>query len=257
MNSARITALFCLLLAFVQALPAGETIQITTGEYAPWTSEKLKKGGFTSHVISQAFKVEGYDVAFEFFPWKRAYKAAKPGHEFQATAWWYPSTERAKYFLYSEPLLFDDTVFFYLKDNRFPDWETLDDLVGKRIGATRGYTYIKEFWDAAKSGRLDIQEANSDQLNFKKLLAGRIDTFPTSYLVGLKLLKERFRPEEFEDVTSHPKPLVSAPGHLLISKKAKNAKELMEKFNRGLASLKESGRYDQFMADFVAGEYEQ
>ena len=257
MNGARIAAFFCLLLGVIQASPGGETIQITTGEYAPWTSEKLKKGGFTSHVVSQAFKLEGYDVAFDFFPWKRAYETAKAGDEYQATAWWYPSTERAKYFLYSEPLLFDDTVFFHLKDNGFPDWETLDDLVGTRIGATRGYTYTKEFWDAARSGRLDIQEANSDEANFKKLLAGRIDTFPTSYLVGLRLLKEKFSPKEFEHVATHPKPLLSASGHLLISKKANHAKELMAKFNRGLVKLKESGRYDQFMENFVAGEYEQ
>ena len=255
MKASRLIILICLL-ALGQNVFAGKTINITTGEYAPWTSEKLKHLGFSSHVISEAFKLEGYEVNFTFYPWKRVYEAAKNGDRFQASSWWYPSEERATEFHYSEPLLVDSTVFFHLKDNPMPDWNSLDDLKGKRIGATAGYTYTPEFWDAAKSGSLDIQEASSDELNFKKLLKGRIDMFPTSDLVGQKLLKERFGPEVAETVTFHHIPLMSSPGHLLFSKKVTNGSELVSTFNRGLVKLRESGRYDQFWADLIAGKYD-
>jgi polar amino acid transport system substrate-binding protein len=236
---------------------AAETIEITTGEYAPWTSESLKHGGFSTHVITEAFKLEGYDVNFTFYPWKRVYDAAKDGKRFHASAWWYTSEERARDFHYSAPLLVDSTVFFYIKDNPIPDWETLDDLKGRRIGATAGYTYTPEFWEAAKSKRLNIQEASSDELNFKKLLKGRIDMFPTSDLVGQKLLKEKFGPEESVKVAFHPRPLFAAPGHLLFSRQLENGEELMSIFNRGLMKLRDSGQYDQFWADLIAGNYDQ
>ena len=256
MLASRLFILICFL-ALGQSAFAEKTINITTGEYAPWTSENLKHLGFSSHVISEAFKLEGYKVNFTLYPWKRVYEAAKSGDRFQASSWWYFSEERATEFYYSEPLLVDSTVFFHLKDSVMPDWKSLHDLKGKRIGATAGYTYTPEFWEAAKSGSLDIEEASTDELNFKKLLKGRIDMFPTSDLVGQKLLKERFRTAEAESVTFHPNPLLSSPGHLLFSKKLPNGNELVSLFNRGLVKLRESGRYDQFWADLIAGKYDQ
>lgn len=241
----------------MQIAAGGETIEITTGEFAPWTSESLKHGGFSNHVITEAFKLEGYAVNFTFYPWKRVYEAARVGDRFQASAWWYSSEERARDFHYSDPLLIDSMVFFHLKSNPVPDWKTLDDFKDRRIGATAGYTYTPEFWDAAKSGRLDIQEASSDELNFKKLLKGRIDMFATSDLVGQKLLKEKFETEEAAKVTFQPRPLLSSPGHLLFSRKSAASEELVVIFNRGLAKLHESGIYDQFWTDLIAGNYDQ
>lgn len=244
-------------LVFGAVATAADTIRITSGEYAPWTSESLKHGGFANHVVAEAFELEGYQVKFTFYPWKRTYEAAKSGDRFQASSWWYTSEERAEFFYYSKPLLKDDTVFFFLKSNPIPDWKTLDDLKDIRIGATAGYTYTPEFWDAKESGRLNIQEAASDELNFRKLLKGRIDAFPTSDLVGQKLLKEEFSPEEAEQVTFHPQPLMSLPGHLLTSRKSENAEQLLDDFNRGLNKLRESGHYDEMRESLIAGEYDQ
>jgi len=236
---------------------AGELIRITTGEFPPWTSESLKHGGFTNHVISEAFKLEGYEVEFTFYPWKRAFEAAKDGAEYDATSYWYPSDQRKEHFLYSDPIQTDAIVFFHLKDNPLSDWETLDDLQGKRIGATAGFTYTEEFWEAARSERLDIEVAETEELNFRKLLRGRIDLFPSDPLVGQKLLQEFFGTKAVEEVTYHSKPMFGATGHLLFSKKATNAPEVLAAFNRGLQQLRESGRYSLFQADLVAGRYEQ
>lgn len=253
MKAARIAALFCLLVG-VQTSPA-ETIRITTGEYTPWTSENLKHGGFTNHIISEAFKIEGHKVKFTFFPWKRAYESAKDGKMFQATSYWYPSEKRARDFYYSEALQNDQTVFFHLKDKPLPDWATLDDFKGKRIGATREYTYTQEFWDAQESGRLNIQVANSDEVNFNKLIKGRIDMFPAENVVGQNLLQDVFGSKVADRVTFHPKPLVAPSGHLLFSKQLANGEELVATFNQGLAKLKQSGRYAQFRENLIAGKY--
>ena len=248
--------IFLILLGLLQNGYAGETIRITTGEFSPWTSAALNHNGFTSHIISEAFKLEGYEVEFTFYPWKRAFESARSGERFHATSYWYPSEERAKDFYYSDPIQIDATVFFYMKDNPPPDWEALDDLKGMRIGATGGFTYTKEFWDAAKSKRLDIEEANSEELNFKKLLKGRIDLFPSNPLVGQKVLLEAFGKRAANSVAYHHKPLVAPTGHLLFSKKHANGEELVAAFNRGLEKLRKSGRYTLFQSELISGKYE-
>ena len=248
--------IFLFLLGLLQNGYAAETIRITTGEFAPWTSAELNHNGFTSHIISEAFKLEGYEVEFTFYPWKRAYDSVKSGEQFHATSYWYPSAERSKDFIYSDPIQIDATVFFYMKDNPPPEWEALADLKGRRIGATSGFTYTKEFWDAAKSGSLDIEEANSEELNFKKLLKGRIDLFPSNPLVGQKILVEAFGLRAAEKVAYHPKPLIAPTGHLLFTRKLANAEELVAVFNRGLAKLRKSGRYTLFQAELISGRYE-
>lgn len=256
MKTARSIVVLCLL-AWVQVVYGGETVRITTGEFSPWTSAELKYHGFTSRVISEAFKLEGYEVEFTFYPWKRAYESAISGERFHATSYWYPSEERMKDFYYSDPIQTDATVFFHLKGKPIPDWQTLDDFKGLRIGATAGFTYTKEFWDAAKSKRLDIEEASNEELNFKKLLKGRIDLFPSDPLVGRKVLQENFGTKQIERVTYHDKPLVAPTGHLLFSRKLANGEALVIAFNRGLAKLRESGRYILFQTDLIAGKYEQ
>lgn len=255
MRTATTTILFCLLLTAVEVTVGAEIVRITTGEWPPYMSENLKHGGLSNHVISEAFKLEGYSVEFAFFPWKRAFEAAKSGDKYHATSYWYRSPEREKLFIYSEPLQIDKNVFFYRKDNPLEHWETLDDLKGKRIGAVAGFTYTKEFWDAQKSGKLQIETASSEELNIRKLWKGRIDIFPTGPLVGQMIIRELFGPEALERAAFHPKPLLAVTGHLLISKKTEHANELVEAFNRGLAKLKENGRYAQFREDLIAGKY--
>ena len=254
---ARITILLYLLLTFVPVASAGETIHITTGEFMPWTSANLNHGGFTNHVISEAFKLEGYDVKLTFYPWKRAYEAAKDGKEFQGTSYWYPSEERARDYYYSHPLQIDRTVFFHLKDKPLPDWKTLDDFKGMRIGATRAYTYTPEFWEAQKSGRLNIQVANSDEVNFNKLINGRIDLFPSELQLARRLLDQMFGASVAETVGFHFKPLVAPTGHLLISKQLENGEDLVNTFNQGLAKLIGSASYVELQQDMIAGKYEQ
>lgn len=251
-------ALFILcLMAAVQTASGGEVIRITTGDFPPWTSEKLKHGGFTNHVISEAFALEGYTVEFTFYPWKRAYDAAKEGEKFQATSYWYPSERRREDFYYSDPLQEDAIVFFHLKSNPLPHWETLEDLRGRHIGATEGFTYTDEFWAASAAGVLNIEVAISDKINFRKLLKGRIDLFPSDPLVGRRILLEEFGLKAAEAVTYDPRPLTAVTGHLLFSKNAENVEELLAAFNRGLAKLKASGRYALFQSEWIAGKYDE
>jgi polar amino acid transport system substrate-binding protein len=252
----RIALLVLLMLAGMQGAPADDIVRITSGEYPPWTSDKLKYGGFTNHIVKEAFELEGYKVEFSFYPWKRAYEAAKKGEKFHATSYWYPSEHRLEDFIYSNPLQEDAIVFFHLESNPLADWSTLEDLKGKTIAAHEGFTYTDEFWAASKAGVLDVEVAISDEINFRKLLKGRVDLYPSDPLTGRRVLEQKFGLEAMESVTYHPKPLTAVTGHLLFSKKVNNIEKLVASFNRGLTSLKSSGRYALIQAEWMAGKYD-
>ena len=236
---------------------AQETVRIASGEYAPWTSKNIKGAGFTNHVISEAFARVGYRVEFEYYPWKRAFNSAKTGEKFHATSYWYYSDERTQFFHYSDPLQHEETVFFHLADNPPGDWQALSDLKGKRIGVTRGYTYTKEIWDAHESKALSIKVADTDEINFRKLLKGRIDLFLMETVVGKKLLRDKFSAEEASRITLAPTPVVETTAHLLFNKNRADAEAVMAAFNKGLAQIKTDGTYQKMEADLIAGGYDE
>ncbi len=236
---------------------AQETVRIASGEYAPWTSKNIKGAGFTNHVISEAFARVGYRVEFEYYPWKRAFNSAKTGEKFHATSYWYYSDERTQFFHYSDPLQHEETVFFHLENNPPDDWQSLSDLDGKRIGVTRGYTYINEIWEAHESKAMSIHVADTDEINFRKLLKGRIDLFLMETVSGTKLLHDKFSAEETARITFDPNPLFEAVAHLLFNKNRADAEDVMAAFDRGLAEIRADGTYQKMEADLIAGGYDE
>lgn len=233
---------------------AEEIITISALEYSPWTGKDLKFNGFVNHVISEAFQRKGYSVKFTYLPWKRAVIKTKNG-KYSALSYVYFSKDRAKEFYLSNPISVEKIVFFHLKSNPMKDWKTLDDLKDYKFGATRGYTYTKEFWKAAESKRLKVDVIDSDKQNFKKLFVGRIDIFPSGLVNGYSILQKEFHDSKSHLLTYPPKPLSKTTGHLAFTRSRKNSENLRQIFNQGLAELKEEGLYDQFLLDLLAGKY--
>lgn len=233
---------------------AEETITIATLEYHPWTGKNLKFNGFVNHVITEAFKREGYTVQFIYLPWKRGVIETKKG-KYEALSYVYMSKDREKEFYLSDPISEEKIVFFHLKSNPIKDWETLDDLSNYKFGATRGYTYTKEFWQAAESKRINVDITDSDRQNFKKLFAGRIDIFPSGLVNGYSFLHKEFDISKSHLISYHPKPLSKTTGHLAFTRSRKSSEHLLQAFNQGLAELKQEGLYNLFVIDLLAGEY--
>ena len=234
---------------------AGEAVSVATLEYAPFTGKNLKFNGFVNHVIAEVFKRKGYAVKFAYLPWKRGVTETKKGH-YSALSYVYLTKAREKEFYLSDPISDEKIVFFHLKSSPIQDWETLDHLKNYKIGATRGYTYTHEFWQAVKSKQLRVEITDSDKQNFKKLFAGRIDLFPSGLANGYSFLRKEFPISKFRLITYHPKPLSETSGHLAFSKNRKNSKILLQVFNKGLAELKQEGLYDKFVRNLLDGKYD-
>lgn len=243
------------LLFFSTLLLSETTIRITNGEWEPYLSKYSYKYGLASHIVSEAFKLEEITVKWGFYPWKRSYENAKYGQNWDASAVWWPTEEAKKDFFISVPVVKTSHVFFHLKSYKF-DWKTIEDLKGIQIGFTLGYDYGRNFMRAIKENKINVQTVVTDEQNFKKIFLNRIDIFPNDQIVGYSQLKNIFSEDEVKLFTHHPKEFGLNTLNLIISKKSKNGKMFLEKFNLGMKKLKESGKLDQMFKDYQSGLYD-
>lgn len=241
------------LLIFAPPVGAGETITLANGEWPPYLSQKFKHNGVISRIVKEAFAEEGVSVDYVFMPWKRSNQTAANG-DFAGSIVWRDTPAHRKNFHISDPVLHIESVFFHRLDHDF-NWQTYDDIGKHTVGGTLGYAYENDLKAAAQKNGGKYDTAPTDLLNFQKLVAGRIDIFPCDKVVGYYLLRTNFIAGVADYVRYHPNPLFTDELHLLISKKTPNALQLIEKFNKGLAKLREKGLYAQYMDESFRGDY--
>jgi polar amino acid transport system substrate-binding protein len=230
-----------------------DSIRLTNGEWQPYLSKDVPHFGMASHIITEAFALVEIDVEFGFFPWSRAMKLATDG-TWDGSAVWSESEERLQDFFFSDPVVNSSWVFFHLESNAF-DWNEYDDLADLKVGGTVSYYYSDAFEAAEAAGNIRVIRGRSDEVGLKNLLKGRIDLFPGELVVTYAQIRDTFAPEEVDMFVHHPKRIIDKPLHLLFSRKVSDSTQMRERFNEGLALLKKSGRYDQILADGLAGKY--
>ena len=252
----RSTLLFGIGLAWCLALsPAhSRVLTISTGGWPPFLTEDQRHYGFIAHLISDVFADVGVDVQYEFIPWTRAYQETAIAR-YDATAVWMDAPERHADFLYSAPVLDETFVFFYLKDEPF-DWDSFADLNGLLMGGVLGYSYGSGLDTALEAGVFRMERVRNDELNFLKLLSGRIDVYPQEVSVGYYALRRDLPPDDVARVTHHPAPLLVNQSFLLLPRSAPDSAELLALFNESLQRFRADGRYQEYFDAFGRGEYE-
>ena len=105
-----------------------------------------------------------------------------------------------------------------------------------------------------KEKGIDAAPVSSEDLNFKKILDGKIDTYRTSKIVGYDAIKRLFTPEQAALFTTHPKIAEVDKYHALFSMKTANGKELADKLDSGIQKLKNSGEYDKILAKYIGNK---
>ncbi|MFE8070487.1 transporter substrate-binding domain-containing protein [Marinobacteraceae bacterium S3BR75-40.1] len=242
----------CLVLWFPLAV-ASEKVVLSIGDWPPYISPDMKHNGVTSRVVVEAFARAGVEVELQVMPWARAKLMARE-QVVDGTFAWSHKKERERYFLYSDAVAEYGYVFFHLRSRPF-DWQTLADLKGMTVGGTLSYNYGDDFYKAARSGLFTLELMSGDILNWRKLLAGRIDLFPQDINAGYAQLHKFFSPADYNRIThsAHPlKPLTTL--HVLFPRDAPRSRALRERFNKGLAALRKEGRIEAYWAEFRKGQ---
>ena len=222
-----------------------QDVLIATGEYSPYTSEKLAGNGFSAEIVTAAFAASGITAKYEFLPWKRCEAGVESG-DYYGTIPYLKTPEREQRFAYSDAFYVSRSSFFYMKDAH-PDfaYSSLSDMKKYVLGGAAGYYYEKAFADAG----LNVEYADDATSSLKKLHAGRVDFFPEDDLAAWAMIKELFPGEEGKFAATE-KAFNEDPHYIMVSKKFAGADELTRKFNEGLAKIKADGTYDAIMKKY-------
>lgn len=251
----------CILLnAIAIALPFmanadNKTISISTGEWPPFISEKLKHHGVAARIITESFASRNINVKYGWFPWERAYNNVKNG-SWDASAIWAVTPERSKELLFSDPIVKNKHVLFFTAEKHV-NWKSFDDLSGLTIGATNGYFNGHEFEEAERNGLITVDRTSIESNNFKKLAANRLDAVIAEIDTGYDIMHQILNAEQVEKIVVNQKAVSSFTNHLVISKKLENAEQLISTFNKGLKQLTESGKVEQYHMESRNGQYQQ
>ncbi|WP_018693288.1 substrate-binding periplasmic protein [Algicola sagamiensis] len=249
-----------LLLVILCVLPlavlnAEEKLVFSTSEYPPYISHSMKHNGFLTRMIQESFRLapDPVEIEVKFMPWKQAYSEAKKGN-YAGTFTWALNKKHQAHFHFSDAVG-DDVPTFLTYDGKVPHtWKRLSDLQKYRIGATSGYTYTKDFWNAKKRKWLKIEEDESDKNNMKKLVAGKIDLLPIDPHVAHHLIHCYYNKKRLRFSWLTP-PLNTVSVHVLFSKKVAGSQNHVRNFNAGLEKLSKSGGLQKIYEQVKAGEY--
>jgi len=232
---------------------ATETIHLSTFEYPPEHSEFLPHQGVLSHIIELAFAESNIKVKWDYYPMTRAFMMAKSGRA-AATASYGYSKARIEGMYISESIISSATYFYHLKTTDF-HWQDIKDLSGLKVGITNGLNYGDIFNNAVKDKIFLTDNAQHDDLNFRKLLAGRIDIFPMTSGIAEHLLLTRFPKGTLEKITYNKKPIRVYDSYIFFPQSQPQSAELLASFNHGLQKLHQSGKYQQLLVNYHNGYY--
>ncbi|CAD5370573.1 Amino acid ABC transporter substrate-binding protein (PAAT family) [Rubrivivax sp. A210] len=115
-------------------------------------------------------------------PWPRVLKSAEYG-EIDLVVSLKPTPERQAFLEFTASPSFQNPMAVFAARDRPLKFQALEDLVGKRGGRSAGDRFGDEF-DRYARQHLSLEDADNLDINFSKLLAGRIDYVVTGLYTG-------------------------------------------------------------------------
>ena len=159
--------------------------------------------------------------------------------------------ERESYLLYPKQAHIRHSWHFFVRKDDLGKirYRTLADLKPWRIGVTKDFSYTQELTAAMADPAYRFQVIPINQLQLRKLIAGRIDVVPMSLVTAFAQIRE----EGLEGKLDYlPKPLKSSPYcHVWCKARADaDTPALMAAYDAELLHMKRDGRlkalYDKY-----------
>jgi polar amino acid transport system substrate-binding protein len=152
------------------------------------------------------------------------------------------------YLNYPEQSYKDLSWHFFIDKKNINDisYNTLNDLMGLRIGATQDWSYTSEFWGAG----LDLKIVSDNKLQLLKLNLGRIDAVPLNTISALYQIKKNGLTEK---ITYLPKHLKSKPyfNAFVAASNYPNKEELLLKYDEIILRMKTDGTIQKIFNKYL------
>lgn len=244
MLSCRIFFIIWLSIAGCLSRELADTVLIlATNDLPPFVSRKPGES-FLTEILDEVALEMNVRFVYKFMPWKRcefAIQENKTWGMFPVS----PTAGRVQKYDFSEPFYFSQSKFYYYSSSgklKRIHYNKLSDLKGYRIGGVKGYYYEKEFREAG----LNVEYVATQEQNFLKLKAGRVDLIPVNEVVGSYLIKKMFS-GEISNFFTLPKTFHASGDYLITSKTYPNTLYLLSEFNSALRIVKRNGVYKRIL----------
>jgi polar amino acid transport system substrate-binding protein len=232
--------LLALFTSFILIIPAGlaneNIVRIVSSDWAPYCGKDLLEYGIVAKIITAAYQKNGYNVQFDFKPWKRVLKEVERG-EYDGSAVAYHTEERAKIYILSDPYMKSSTVL-YQRKNMLKTWNKLEDLKSYRIGILRGSSHSESF---DKANFLRKEPVSKHLYNLRKLIANHIDLIAIDPFVAEYLIESKLPLHKGKIEPLNPPLDVSKPLYIMFSRNRPGIQKKIKAFNDGLKKIKNDG----------------
>ena len=237
--------LFILLFVFASTGQSA-VYSLATGEFPPFTGEKLNSQGLATKIIEHTLQKMGHQARIDFLPWKRGYKQTLAGKYFGTFAY-SKNKERQIEWHYSAALYQLKEVFFSQKKQAF-SFETENDLKGLVVCKPIGYNLfgLKKL---IASELVSIQRPLDMKQCFAMLKKGRVDLVMTNMAAGLKVLDDAGQDRKLFNVSD--KAFVDIGHHLIVPRVRQGGKEFIKVFDQSLKEIREAGLIDKYIREFT------
>lgn len=195
--------------------------------------------GAAVEIVRTVLSEMGYKVSVEVLPWSRSLGLVKEGKA-DAIFTAYKNPEREAFLDFGNEILIPQVCSLYIKagsDKTFNG--DVRELIGQRVGILNTISYGQIFDRAKDELGIKTERVDSLDLNFKKLVAGRLD-YVISNRYSAQIEIDALGLEK--DVKELVMPVEVTPSYIAFSK-ARQLTGLRDKFDVALRDLKKSGRY--------------
>jgi len=146
---------------------------------APWS--RADGSGYANDLVTAAFKAVGVDVELKVVPYARCKRMAVNG-EVAGCFSMSPAPDLAGVIELSDKQLFVVQAGYFYNVQKPPSSKRQADLPAKTIvGTVLGYEYPNSFEQLKQKGIIVVDESPSEEINLRKLAAGRIDLALLTY----------------------------------------------------------------------------
>lgn len=226
---------------------ADELRLVTGDDYAPFTGKTLPGGGLMTQVVQAALAEEGMTAALDWQPWNRGYLKTLRG-DYDATYPYVPSVQREGDFLYSAPLFAAEQHIFSRASDAI-EVSDLPHLAGRRLCYPLGWQPPGAIQALLDQGVLSRHSPQGLHECARLLLLQRDDLFIADRNLGESALRSTGAARQLFHVSSSV--FGNSTLHFIVSRSHPRATELIERFNRGLVSLRASGTYQGLLDAYL------